>query len=151
MSKVIDLKKKHREFIEKKASEEYGAVRLGEDSYLIPANVVDTKNISLDFKDDDMFKDNKLVKSIEQLEVNDGDYLSISCKKLLPRNKKVVEVLVIGEEEIGELTITSDLLYDDREMLLNMIAYIHRNKELYITFYLHYNFSLLEGLFDGEE
>lgn len=148
MNNVIDLKKKHREFIEKKASEEYGAVKLGEDSYLIPANVVNTKEISLAFQDNDMYKDAELVQAISKLEVSNGNYLSLSCKKILSGKKKVVEIAVIGEDCIEDVIVTSDLLYDDREMLVNLVAYLHKEKELYITFYLHYNYELVEGLFN---
>lgn len=53
MSKIInlnDIKQKHIKEVEAKASEEFGAIKVGEDSYIIPANVVNTKEIDQDFK-----------------------------------------------------------------------------------------------------
>lgn len=143
---IMNLKEKYKEKIESKASEEYGVVKLGEDSYIVPANVVNTKSIELDFKESNFYKDENLKKDIARLDIISGDYISISCKGILNDNKKILEVVVIGTDEINDLTVTSDLNYEERELLLNMIAYIHKDKEVYVTFYLHYNFELVQEL-----
>lgn len=149
MSKVInfnDIREKHIKEVEAKASEEYGAIKVGEDSYIIPANVVNTKEIDQDFKDKNIYSDNALIKAIEGIETNDGDYISISCKAILEGNRKVLEVVNMANEEIVDIVVESDLDYQEREMLLNMMADIHKDKSVFFTFHLHYNFSLLEQL-----
>lgn len=151
MSNIIDLnniRQKHIQEVEAKAGEEYNAVKIDEDSYIIPANVVKTDDIDQAFKDSNMYRDEALRKAIEGIKANKGDYISISCKAILGGNKKVLEVVNISndEQEIRELIVDSELDYYEREMLLNMIAYTHKDKELYVTFYLNYNFSLLEQL-----
>ena len=150
MSTIIDfnnLREKRIQDVEGKASEDYGAIKIGEDSYIIPSNVVRTSEIDMAFKDNvDMCLDERLIEQIKVLKVIDGDYISISCKEILEDNYKLLEALIISEEEVYELMVKGDLLYDQREMLLNMIAYYHKEKEVYITFYLHYNFELLEKL-----
>lgn len=150
MSTIIDfnnLREKRIQDVEGKASEDYGAIKIGEDSYIIPSNVVRTSEIDMAFKDNvDMCLDERLIEQIKVLKVSDGDYISISCKEILEDNYKLLEAFIISEEEVYELMVKGDLLYDQREMLLNMIAYYHKEKEVYITFYLHYNFELLEKL-----
>lgn len=150
MSTIIDfnnLREKRIQDVEGKASEDYGAIKIGEDSYIIPSNVVKTSEIDMTFNDDvDMCLDERLIEQIKVLKVSDGDYISISCKEILEDNYKLLEAFIISEEEVYELMVKGDLLYDQREMLLNMIAYYHKEKEVYITFYLHYNFELLEKL-----
>ena len=150
MSTIIDfnnLREKRIQDVEGKASEDYGAIKIGEDSYIIPSNVVRTREIDMAFKDNvDMCLDERLIEQIKVLKVSDGDYISISCKEILEDNYKLLEAFIISEEEVYELMVKGDLLYDQREMLLNMIAYYHKEKEVYITFYLHYNFELLEKL-----
>ena len=150
MSTIIDfnnLREKRIQDVEGKASEDYGAIKIGEDSYIIPSNVVRTSEIDMAFKDNvDMCLDERLIEQIKVLKVSDGDYISISCKEILEDNYKLLEAFIISEEEVYELMVKGDLLYDQREMLLNMIAYYHKEKEVYITFYLHYNFELLKKL-----
>lgn len=150
MSTIIDfnnLREKRIQDVEGKASEDYGAIKIGEDSYIIPSNVVKTSEIDMAFKDNvDMCLDERLIEQIKVLKVSDGDYISISCKEILEDNYKLLEAFIISEEEVYELIVKGDLLYDQREMLLNMIAYYHKEKEVCITFYLHYNFELLEKL-----
>ena len=150
MSTIIDfnnLREKRIQDVEGKASEDYGAIKIGEDSYIIPSNVVRTSEIDMAFKDNvDMCLDERLIEQIKVLKVSDGDYISISCKEILEDNYKLLEAFIISEEEVYELMVKGDLLYNQREMLLNMIAYYHKEKEVYITFYLHYNFELLEKL-----
>lgn len=150
MSTIIDfnnLREKRIQDVEGKASEDYGAIKIGEDSYIIPSNVVRTSEIDMAFKDNvDMCLDERLIEQIKVLKVSDGDYISISCKEILEDNYKLLEAFIISEEEVYELMVKGDLLYDQREMLLNMIAYYHKDKEVCITFYLHYNFELLEKL-----
>lgn len=150
MSTIIDfnnLREKRIQDVERKASEDYGTIKIGEDSYIIPSNVVKTSEIDMTFNDDvDMCLDERLIEQIKALKVSDGDYISISCKEILEDNYKLLEAVIINEEEIDELMVKSDLLYHQREMLLNMIAYYHKDKEVCITFYLHYNFELLEKL-----
>lgn len=150
MSTIIDfnnLREKRIQDVERKASEDYGTIKIGEDSYIIPSNVVKTSEIDMTSNDDvDMCLDERLIEQIKALKVSDGDYISISCKEILEDNYKLLEAVIINEEEIDELMVKSDLLYHQREMLLNMIAYYHKDKEVCITFYLHYNFELLEKL-----
>lgn len=151
MDNIINLKQKHIERIERKASEEYGVVKIAEDSYIVPANVTKTSDMDMSFMNEEMYLDEELKWQIKAIDVEDGDYIAVSCNNILDDNYKLLEAVVVRKSEIYELTIKSDLLYEDRDKLLNMIAYLHKDKELYLTFYLHYDFNLLEGLFDGEE
>lgn len=151
MSNIIDLssiREKHIQEVEAKAGKEYNAVKIDDDSYIIPANVVKSDDIDQAFRDSNMYKDEALRKAIEGIKANDGDYISISCKSILEGNKKVLEVVNISseEQEIRELIVDSELDHYEREMLVNMIAYTHKDKGLYVTFYLNYNFELFEQL-----
>lgn len=156
MDKVINLQDKHIEKVEAKAKEIYKAIKLEEDSYLIPANIVNSKEIDESFLKSDLYKDKKLRSDIEKLKFVDKQYVSISCKKILNNNVKILEVIRVGSDVetdgdlVEELEVESDLSHDDREYLLNMIAYANRDKEIFITFYIHYNFNLLEGLVSEE-
>ena len=150
MSSIINIKERHIKNIEKKASEMFGAIKLGEDSYIIPSNMVNSKEVDDSFLDSELYKDEELKNEIRKLKFRDKVYVSITCKKIKKDNVKVLEFVNVIEnidsESITELAVKSNLLYEDREHLLNMIADEHRDKQVFLTFYIHYNFNLLEGL-----
>lgn len=102
MSTIIDfnnLREKRIQDVERKASEDYGTIKIGEDSYIIPSNVVKTSEIDMTFNDDvDMCLDERLIEQIKALKVSDGDYISISCKEILEDNYKLLEAVIINEE-----------------------------------------------------
>lgn len=151
MGNVIELREKHIENIENKASEMFGAVKLGDNSYIIPSNVVKSTSIDKSYLESDLYQDEKLRKEVSELVFNDKEYISITCKKIMNNNIKLLEIVRLKEDmdednSIIELEVKSNLAYDDREHLLNMIADVNNDKEVYLTFYIHYDFNLLEGL-----
>lgn len=153
MGNVIGLREKYVENIEKRAYDEYGVLKMDEDSYIVPSNFSNTYNeIDERFKESELYSDEKLLDFLKQLDIKNDDFISISCKAILPNNRKKIEIINIRTEEIQETIVTSELLFEDREMLVNMICYIQKEKgtNMYATFYLHYDFNLVESLFEGE-
>ena len=63
---------------------------------------------------------------------------------------KILELIKIAEERNKdwaiELKVKSDLLYEDREALLHLIANDNRDKLIFITFYEDHTFDSLEKL-----
>lgn len=156
MGDIINLREKHIESIENKASKEFGAIKLGDNSYIIPANIVNSKDIDREFLNSELYKDEKLREKIEGLVFEDGEYVSITCKKIKNNNIKLLEIVRLrdniedDDNNIIELEVKSNLIYEEREHLLNMIADVNKDKEINLTFYIHYDFNLLEGLVSEE-
>ena len=56
MNNVIDIKSKKIEMIEKKAFEEYGVIKLNEDSYMVPSNVA--------YSEEEIIKESSLIELV---------------------------------------------------------------------------------------
>lgn len=48
-----------------------------------------------------MYKDEGLKVYMKQIEATDRDYISISCKRMISNNEKIIEVVNISSEEIS--------------------------------------------------
>lgn len=150
MGNIIDLKKKHIENIERKAAEQFGAIKIAEDSYMIASNKVCSSDDYEPILNSELYSDKKLINEIRKMKFENHDLISITCKKIKNNNIKVLELIKVTEDMdkdcIVELRVKSNLLYEDREALLQMIANENRDKEIFVNFYVRYNFNLLEGL-----
>lgn len=152
-----EMKNRNEEYIkdiEYKAGMEFNAVKVGENDYIIPANIVNTNLIeSEDFKNSDFFKDEDLKRAICKLEVKDGDYISVSCSNVLEDGRIVVDILNVDDpSKITQVTVDSDLGHEEREMLVTMIADAHReHKDVHVSFYIGCDFEALEELVNSEE
>lgn len=102
MGNKIERTEQYIKDIEYKAAMEFNAVKVGENDYIIPANIVNTNLIeSEDFKNSDFFKDEDLKRSICKLEVKDGDYISVSCSNVLEDGRIVVDILNVDDPSKG--------------------------------------------------
>ena len=138
-----------KEHIEKKLKEQYGGIKIDEDRYLIPSNIISV--------DDDLEKDIDLslknqLENIE-IEVKSGDYLAITCKKILPNNKKILEIVNMSnsQENVAALEFKGNLDDDERYEFIRQIALfykLYKNKKVNITFYVCYNYEMVRALFE---
>ena len=150
MNNIIDFKKKHIERIERKAFEKYGAIKINEDIYMIPSNKVCSTDIDDSYLKSEFYSDSNLVKKIRNLQCKENDFISITCKKIKSNNVKILELIKVTENEaedcVIELKVKSNLSYEDRESLIHLIANEYRDRQIFVNFYVHYDFNQLEEL-----
>ncbi|MGG7143634.1 hypothetical protein ACQPVP_09230 [Clostridium nigeriense] len=150
MDNIINLKEKYREHIERKASEQFEAIKIAEDIYMIASNKICSSDNYEPILDCVLYSDMKLIQRIRKMKFKNNDLISITCKKIKKNNVKVLELIKVTEDmnkdSIIELEVKSHLLYEDRESLLQTIANENRDKQIFVNFYDYYNFNQLEEL-----
>ena len=150
MNNIIDFKKKHIERIERKAFEKYGAIKINEDIYIIPSNKLCSTDIDYSYLKSEFYSDSNLIKEIRKLKFEENDFISITCKKIKKNNVKILELIKVTENEaedcVIELKVKSNLSYEDRESLIHLIANEYRDRQIFVNFYVHYDFNQLEEL-----
>lgn len=150
MNKIIDLKQIHREKIENMAFEKYGAIKISDDNYMIESNSVCSADNYVPVLNCNLYSDVELIKNIRKMEFKNNDLISVTCKKIKRNNVKVLELIRVtenmSEDSIMELEVKSNLLYEDREALLQIIANENRDKQVFVSFYVNYNFGQLQEL-----
>lgn len=146
MNNVIDIKSKKIEMIEKKAFEEYGVIKLNEDSYMVPSNVA--------YSEEEIIKESSLIElvvleeAIKKLEVEDNEYIGLNLKEIIQKNEYILEIVNINKSKLEKITVKGKLNYDEREELVELIAALNKNKKVKVTFWLHYNYDMIKSLFD---
>ena len=146
MNNVIDIKSKKIEMIEKKAFEEYGVIKLNEDSYMVPSNVA--------YSEEEIIKESSLIElvvleeAIKKLEVEDNEYIGLNLKEIIQKDEYILEIVNINKSKVEKITVKGKLNYDEREELVKLIAALNKNKKVKVTFWLHYNYEMIKNLFD---
>lgn len=146
MNNVIDIKSKKIEMIEKKAFEEYGVIKLNEDSYMVPSNVA--------YSEEEIIKESSLIElvvleeAIKKLEVEDNEYIGLNLKEIIQKDEYILEIVNINKSKLEKITVKGKLNYDEREELVELIAALNKNKKVKVTFWLHYNYEMIKNLFD---
>lgn len=146
MNNVIDIKSKKIEMIEKKAFEEYGVIKLNEDSYMVPSNVA--------YSEEEIIKESSLIElvvleeAIKKLEVEDNEYIGLNLKEIIQKDEYILEIVNINKSKVEKITVKGKLNYDEREELVELIAALNKNKKVKVTFWLHYNYDMIKSLFD---
>lgn len=146
MNNVIDIKSKKIEMIEKKAFEEYGVIKLNEDSYMVPSNVA--------YSEEEIKKESSLIElvvleeAIKKLEVEDNEYIGLNLNEIIQKDEYILEIVNINKSKVEKITVKGKLNYDEREELVELIAALNKNKKVKVTFWLHYNYEMIKNLFD---
>ena len=146
MNNVIDIKSKKIEMIEKKAFEEYGVIKLNEDSYMVPSNVA--------YSEEEIIKESSLIElvvleeEIKKLEVEDNEYIGLNLNEIIQKDEYILEIVNINKSKVEKITVKGKLNYDEREELVELIAALNKNKKVKVTFWLHYNYEMIKNLFD---
>lgn len=146
MNNVIDIKSKKIEMIEKKAFEEYGVIKLNEDSYMVPSNVA--------YSEEEIIKESNLIEllvleeAIKKLEVEDNEYIGLNLNEIIQKDEYILEIVNINKSKVEKITVKGKLDYDEREELVELIAALNKNKKVKVTFWLHYNYEMIKNLFD---
>ena len=146
MNNVIDIKSKKIEMIEKRAFEEYGVIKLNEDSYMVPSNVA--------YSEEEIKKESSLIESvvleevIKKLEVEDNEYIGLNLNEIIQKDEYILEIVNINKSKVEKITVKGKLNYDEREELVELIAALNKNKKVKVTFWLHYNYEMIKNLFD---
>ena len=146
MNNVIDIKSKKIEMIEKRAFEEYGVIKLNEDSYMVPSNVA--------YSEEEIKKESSLIElvvleeAIKKLEVEDNEYIGLNLNEIIQKDEYILEIVNINKSKVEKITVKGKLDYDEREELVELIAALNKNKKVKVTFWLHYNYEMIKNLFD---
>lgn len=98
----------------------------------------------------DLYSNTELIKNIRKMGFKNNDLISVTCKKIKRNNMKLLEVIRVTEnmkeDYVIQLEVKSNLLYEDREALLQIIANENRDKQIFVNFYDCYNFQQLQDL-----
>ena len=146
MNNVIDIKSKKIEMIEKRAFEEYGVIKLNEDSYMVPSNVA--------YSEEEIIKESSLIElvvleeAIKKLEVEDNEYIGLNLNEIIQKDEYILEIVNINKSKVEKITVKGKLDYDEREELVKLIAALNKNKKVKVTFWLHYNYEMIKNSFD---
>ena len=146
MNNVIYIKSKKIEMIEKRAFEEYGVIKLNEDSYMVPSNVA--------YSEEEIIKESSLIElvvleeAIKKLEVEDNEYIGLNLNEIIQKDEYILEIVNINKSKVEKITVKGKLDYDEREELVKLIAALNKNKKVKVTFWLHYNYEMIKNLFD---
>ena len=146
MNNVIDIKSKKIEMIEKRAFEEYGVIKLNEDSYMVPSNVA--------YSEEEIIKESSLIElvvleeAIKKLEVEDNEYIGLNLNEIIQKDEYILEIVNINKSKVEKITVKGKLNYDEWEELVELIAALNKNKKVKVTFWLHYNYEMIKNLFD---
>ncbi len=153
---LFDSKRRYKRRIEKRAIKELGVIKTREDHYYIPANKAEANGINISFKKNEMYKDSELIDSIKKMQIRNNENIYLFFKDMLDDGTKVIQASVLEQDsyentvndcEICKFYINSELLEPDRNDLVNMIAYFHRDKNVTITFIVLYDFKMLDEYF----
>lgn len=132
--------------MKKRAFEEYGVIKLNEDSYMVPSNVA--------YSEEEIIKESSLIElvvleeAIKKLEVEDNEYIGLNLNEIIQKDEYILEIVNINKSKVEKITVKGKLDYDEREELVKLIAALNKNKKVKVTFWLHYNYEMIKNLFD---
>ena len=93
MDNILDLNGKRIEEIEREAYNKFMAVKIDEDRYIFPANIVNTEAIDANFKKSDLFNDLALVKKVKSMDFSKSNSVIITCADKYEDGTNVVELV----------------------------------------------------------
>lgn len=147
MENVIDFKEKYIESIDKKAYELYSAVKFEDGLYSVADNNASFVHITENFKQCKCLYKKDIIQIVKSLKTNMWDCLMV---KYTDGNysEKIIEICNLSAEEMNSVkfTLKDELKSDMREMIVNMIAYYHKENNVIVVFYLHYDFDVMVEL-----
>lgn len=154
MAEIINLREKYIKSIEEKAYERLRAFPVDEtgEIYAIPTNATNTFNIEESFKKAMFLRNTEVIEAIKNFEVKFGDGIMVGVNEW-DEDGNVVIGITNGPESPGFMSIRVNSEMDDehREMLINMIAYYHKDKEVAVIFLVHYTFEDIEKLLKSDD
>lgn len=150
MDKVINFEETLIRKIEKEAKKKFDVKKVFDDMYLITTNKICSNDITSSYLDNKFYYDSNLVNTIRNLNLKEHDYVAISCQKEKWNNVKVLELIIVTENEkedrVINIKIKSDLCHEDREDLIKLIANENRDKVVFVTFNEYHTFNSLKIL-----
>lgn len=153
MGTSLSLKERYIKQVEQKAEKYYQASKLGEDTYVIPTNIVNTKLIQDNYRMSMFYHDDNFINELKRLVVNENDFISVTFKEELPDKRMVLRInnLKDMDNNAVEAIAPGMLDNDEREALINVIADTFRGvRNVNVAFYIRCNFNMLEDLLQQE-
>lgn len=154
MAEIISLREKYIKNIEKKAYEKLRAFPADEagEIYSIPTNAVNAFNIDESFKKAMFLRNTEVIEAIKNFEVKFGDGILVGVNGIDEDGNLIIGI-TNGPESPGfmSITVNSEMEDEDREMLINMIAYYHKDKEVTVIFFVNYTFENIEEIVNSDD
>lgn len=142
------LKNQYIRSIEKKAYDKLRAVPGGScGTYFIPVNAASGLFVDEAFKTCNFFKDEELIESIRKLKVNKGEGIMVFPSYVDEVGNNVLRIITHEKSVYSglEIKIRSSLNFEVRDMLVNMIAYYQKPKDVNVIFYWLNSFEEIEN------
>lgn len=154
MAEIINLREKYIKNIEEKAYEKLRAFPVDEtgEIYAIPTNAVNAFNIDESFKKAMFLRNTEVIEAIKNFDVKFGDGILVGVNGIDEDGNLIIGI-TNGPESPGfmSITVNSEMDDEDREMLINMIAYYHKDKEVSVIFFVNYTFENIEEIVNSED
>ena len=97
--------------MKKRAFEEYGVIKLNEDSYMVPSNVA--------YSEEEIKKESSLIElvvleeAIKKLEVEDNEYIGLNLNEIIQKDEYILEIVNINKSKVEKITVKGKLNYDE--------------------------------------
>lgn len=155
MGVVFELREEYIKSIEKKAFEKLRAFPIDETGrvYAIPTNATNTFNIDEAFKKAMFLRDNEVIEAIKNFKINFRDNIVVAVNDWDEEENMTLFLTNGPNPSPGSLNITvhSEIDHDDREMIINMIAYYQKHNEVTVIFLINYPFEQIEEMVKSDE
>ena len=155
MDNILDLNGKRIEEIEREAYNKFMAVKIDEDRYIFPANIVNTEAIDANFKKSDLFNDLALVKKVKSMDFSKSNSVIITCADEYEDGTNVVELVDTKEidnddfeDNIYRVEIKSDMDTDGRQDFIELLAYFNRDRDIVFQFLICYDLEQIKELLE---
>ncbi len=147
MNTVIDFRQKYVENVDRKAYELYNAVRFEEGFYSVADNNATFSGVNESFKSCKKLNQREIIQAVKILKTNLWDCLMVKYEDG-ENGDKIIEVCNLSDVEMDSVKflLKDDLNTEMRDMIVNMIAYYHKDNNVIVVFYLHYDFDVMVKL-----
>ncbi|CDM70009.1 hypothetical protein CM240_2892 [Clostridium bornimense] len=156
MDNILDLNGKRIEEIEREAYNKFMAVKIDEDRYIFPANIVNTEAIDANFKKSDLFNDLALVKKVKSMDFSKSNSVIITCADKYEDGTNVVELVDTKEidnddleDNIYRVEVKADMNTNDgRQDFIELLAYFNRDRDIVFQFFICYDLEQIKELLE---
>lgn len=149
MADIINLRDEYIKSIEKKAYEKFRAIPSDNPGfYLVPSNGANTLDIDESFKKSMILRNIEIIETIKNFQVDYGDAIMVSLYDWDEEGNKTLAITngINQSPKTVTITVKSELEHEDREMIVNMIAYYLKDKKVKVLFFIIYDFKNVETM-----
>lgn len=155
MAEGTNLREEYKRSIEKMAYEKLKAIPVDEarEIFSIPTNAVNYLNIDESFSDEIFLKDVEIIGTIKNFNVGIRDSIMVFPGGWDEAGNSKLLITSGNNPHLGTAAfkVNSELGHEDREKIVNMIAYHHKHKEVTVVFVTNNTFENIEAMINDDK